>query len=453
MSEHDEQRPMTRRERRLREMGQSPETQPVEILQPDPEMETEPTPTSEPAPAPQTEQTQVEISPYNEDGSLRTRAEMRALRAQADQAAPAAAEPDPEPTPQPEPEPAVDDVPPTQPFTIGDLIEAEAGAEETPFEEVVDPTAQPTESMQPEPAEADPVEPEPAPDPEPEPAEPKPKRFGWRRSKRAEAAAAAEAEVAEPAVETEAVADAQHVETPKAAEEIEEADVEVDVIEAAPAEEPAVDVAPIFDEIPEAEPVTDADAQPQASEKTEYSFPDIQPPEEWRSVFDDPVSRSVGDSNEKGDFDSLIERAVAQEGSAGSSNTAALIMPSSHDDTGGLTGPLGATGDLFVTGSIELPKSLAETGGHSEIHDSIKLTPVVPRAATELPSPPAAADGPTPMAAKSAVSARMSSSEPLVGAPRKDSSKLPLILTLTGGGMLIVVAGIGVWAWQSGVFG
>src|SRR5690606_24916676 len=109
--------------------------------------------------------------------------------------------------------------------------------------------------------------------------------------------------------------------------------------------------------------------------KESYSFPDIQPPEEWRSVFDDPASRVVPEQGSGGDFDDLISRAVAQEGATGTTNTSALILPSMPDDTGGLSGPIGATGELYVTGSIDLPKSLGETGGHASIHDSIELDP------------------------------------------------------------------------------
>src|SRR5699024_2221705 len=104
-----------------------------------------------------------------------------------------------------------------------------------------------------------------------------------------------------------------------------------------------------------------------------YTFPDIQPLSVDRPVFDDPQNRSVGteDAPTGTGFDDMIERAVADENTNVHSGTSSLILPevpSSED----LSGPLGGTGELFVTGSIELPKSIGETGGHSRLQESIE---------------------------------------------------------------------------------
>jgi hypothetical protein len=204
-------------------------------------------------------------------------------------------------------------------------------------------------------------------------------------------------------------------------------------------------------------PAPQATPEPQAPEANApkpYSFPDIVPPEEWRSVFDDNSSRATPlpttRNEEPGDFDDLISRAVAQEGAAGTSNTSALILPGVPDETGGLAGPLGSTGELYVTGSIELPKSLGETGGHSALHDSIEIDPVV---GVEPPVQAMTGDpGPVPVSAKSAVSARVPSGAPIVAKPTKEGSKLPLVLAITGGGLVVVVVGFGVWAVATGAF-
>lgn len=465
MSEHDEQRPMTRRERRMREMGLLTEEQPtVTVEAADTAAETEVTeppaaavPEDQPAAQdPPAEQT--EISPYNEDGTLRTRAEMRALRAQAE-AEEAEAE-----------EAQVDDAAPTQQFTVSDLIEAEASAEETSFEELVEEAVVEEAVVEEVSVEEDSVEevsveevalesveevpevPEAAPE-----ADPQPKRFGWRRGKRDRQEAAAEAPVEEAADQPTEALETHEASAPET--------------EAGEETEHMVDVAPIFDEIPDAKPdvlpdggvapeaavpVADPDEEEAQATKAEYSFPDIQPPEEWRSVFDDPGSRRPGDPEEassEADFDALIERAVAQEGTTASTGASALIMPSNGDDTGGLAGPLGTTGELFVTGSIELPQALAETGGHTDVHDSLRIEPVVTEGDHGYAASDTDVSGPAPVAAKSAVSARMPSDMPFVAAHSKETSKLPLILSLTGGGLLIVVIGLGVWAWQSGALG
>lgn len=188
------------------------------------------------------------------------------------------------------------------------------------------------------------------------------------------------------------------------------------------------------------------------AESEGYSFPDIQPPEEWRSVFDDPSRGPASADEPTGDFDDLISRAVAQEGSTGSTGASALILPSHPEDTGGIAGPLGSTGELFVTGSIELPKSLGETGGHAAIHDSIELEPFLTGEQPGAISQPQAG-GPTPVSALSAVSARRRPEIPVVAEPTKDRSKLPIILALTGGGLLVLLAGAAVYAASQGLFG
>ena len=193
-------------------------------------------------------------------------------------------------------------------------------------------------------------------------------------------------------------------------------------------------------------------ANPQ--ERESYSFPDIAPPEEWRSVFDDPSGREFQNESEQnpesGDFDDLISRAVAQEGSTGGTGSSALILPTMPEDTGGLTGPLGATGDLYVTGSLKLPKSLGETGGHSALHDSIEMDPIT---GDQVPPRDEANEGPAPVSARHAVSARVDSSIPVVAKPTREKSKLPLVLSLTGGGLLVVVVGLGAWGASNGFFG
>ncbi|GAB2558996.1 hypothetical protein [Leucobacter ruminantium] len=526
MSEHDEQRPMTRRERRMREMAETGALDLSEALQEQqtaeaatPEAATTQSEGAEPTPAEAPEVGEIEISPFNEDGTPRSRREMRQLREaalaerEAAQAAvPADAEAAPEasaeapeapaeaqaskteapveaviaesvpeqdsaeteaadapsdadaaadaehreqgaglfddgetavPAPpvsavrssaQPEAPVDVPDfdtlmAPPTEPFSVEELREAEqtGSGEDTGLTEDGEGSA----------AAAEPV-----------PAE-KPKRRFWQRNK---SEAASEPADAEPEGSDAPVATEQSAQPEPAQPEPASASAEPAPERPEPHAEIAPETAAIPAEVPEAvQP--DPSPQSQDSAQPKYSFPDIQPPEEWRSVFDDPSARSVPEQGAEagGDFDDLISRAVAQEGATGSS-TSALILPSMPEDTGGLTGPLGATGELYVTGSIELSRSISETGGHSALHDSLKFEPVTMPVADE-PAPPAAEEGgPTPVAAKHAVSARMPSGVPVVAKPTKEKSKLPLILTLSGGGLLAAIIGLGVWGAMNGMF-
>ncbi|MEV8338018.1 hypothetical protein [Leucobacter sp. NPDC077196] len=582
MSEQDEQRPLTRRERRMRDLGETGAMDLSEIVG-DGDAPTSAVPAAAPAP-----ESPIEISPFHEDGTPRSRREMRQLRdealaaqgrAAADSAEVAVTEPEgagaaagenlPGPdttvsepldasgpetaadgTETPAPAPAQDEPdfdtlmsPPTEPFTVEELREAEA-MDEKDSADPAPPESQATEVSATEvsatevsaPDESAPEESaseESAPGPasasdefgEPAaseaPAKPK-RRFPWQRSKqsgeageadgaetgevaggRAEASSEPETEPAreaEPVIEPEPiVADETAVDVDSAAETAPEAEpepvIEAELVEAEPAppveaETTVLEAAQpeVPSEAPEDLPVAPpetvalptqaADDEPSSSVAQEgaelkpattdgpreqgganpqhresYSFPDIAPPEEWRSVFDDPSGRqfpNTGETPQSGDFDDLISRAVAQEGSTGSTGTSALILPTMPEDTGGLTGPLGATGDLYVTGSLKLPRSLGETGGHSALHDSIEMHPIT---GDQMPQRDEGNEGPAPVSARHAVSARVDSGIPVVAKPTREKSKLPLVLSLTGGGLLVVVVGLGAWGASNGFFG
>ncbi len=181
-----------------------------------------------------------------------------------------------------------------------------------------------------------------------------------------------------------------------------------------------------------------------------YSFPDITPLDEGGSVFDDPAVRVSGTAPAQGgDFDDLISRAVAQEGAASPTNASALILPD-MGHTGQLSGPLGETGELFITGSIELPKSLGETGGHSALLDSVQGDPDE-FALGEAPASNRDSGIIARVWAARAVRAR-STAASVVAAPEKEKSRLPIALIATGGGLLVVIAGLGIWAAATGFF-
>ena len=563
MSEQDEQRPLTRRERRMRELEETGAMDLSEATGDD-----SAAPVASPA-QPATE-ADIEISPFHEDGTPRSRREMRQLREEAlaalhgshagapesepeqepeapsapasdsavptaetaepaaepetivaepiseDRSSAAAEEPaivaepiddaaDPEapegsaaeaefpaPVPAvrpdadaaedeaPAPEPDFDTLmsPPTEPFTVEELREAEASGDDdaTGFTE----SAVADADEVPEAGADAPVE-------EEAPAKAK-RRFPWQRSKAAadspdgadnaadavveddaQEAGAAEGTPAEPAT-TVLEAQAPGSTTADAAETT-VLDAQAtpvvptvpspDAPEDLPTAAPETVALPVHDEAPsahdpEAPAAPGADTHSGAAspdQRTSYSFPDIAPPEEWRSVFDDPAGRQFptpGQGGSDGDFDDLISRAVAQEGSTGGTGASALILPTMPEDTGGLTGPLGATGDLYVTGSLKLPKSLGETGGHSALHDSIEMDPIT---GDQIPETHSSGEGPAPVSARHAVSARVDSGMPVVAKPAREKSKLPLILSLTGGGLLVVVVGLGAWGASNGFFG
>ena len=158
-------------------------------------------------------------------------------------------------------------------------------------------------------------------------------------------------------------------------------------------------------------------------------------------------------SEARGDdgFDALITRAVAQEGAASSSNTSALILPA-MPDTDRLSGPIGETGEILFTGSISLPQSLGETGSHSALHDLAEHEhdPLDELGLSEATIP---ANGHmAPVSAVRAVSAQAGTGA-MVSEAVKDKSKMPVVLISVGGALVVVAAGLIVWAAVSGLFG
>lgn len=184
-----------------------------------------------------------------------------------------------------------------------------------------------------------------------------------------------------------------------------------------------------------------------------YSFPDIAPLDDHVSVFDDPAQRTAGGAAPEqgrpaGDFDDLISRAVAQESATTTTNGSALILPV-LPDTGDLSGPLGGTGELFVTGSISLPKSVGETGGHMPLADAGDADRLEDLGYDAVP---ATSNPILPVSAKRAVSA-MNGSDAVVKQETKEKSKLPVVLIATGGGLVLAVGALVIWGAVSGMFG
>ncbi|GAA2829792.1 hypothetical protein FB468_0319 [Leucobacter komagatae] len=473
MSEQEHERPLTRREMRLREQAEREGVDSIEdIVASEEAAAAEGAVVAEPSAV---DLGSIEIDPLNPDGTPRTRREMRELREAAAAELLAAQRDEDQADEDPVEEPASDvgkadateadaaeaDTPealltpddsygaPTEALSLEDL--PQAGASEAAEGEVEPELDAPTEAFTLE-EMLDAAEPKsPTGD-----AEAVANLFATEPN----AIIDVDADIADideaEAVEAEAVEVVETVEPVEAAEPVEEPVVEV--VEEIDVELVAEDLNASAIEV-EAEAEVEADEEADRDAGTDtgtdtagYSFPDIQPPEEWRSVFDDPSrAANISAPGDSGDFDDLISRAVAQEGSTGGTGASALILPSHPGDTGGLTGPLGATGELFVTGSIELPKSMGETGGHSGIHDSIDFDPFL---SGEAPGSIASSteSGPMPVSALSAVSARRRPEVPVVAEPTKDRSKMPLILALSGGGLIVVVIGVVVFAATQGFF-
>ena len=434
MSEQDNEQPLTRREMRMREQAERASVESTD----------ESAATAAAAAEAASEEdvidtSSIEIDPLNPDGTPRTRREMRELReaaiaellAEREAAAGDAEEPAEAAAVPADPDADADSYgAPTEALSLEDLPAAEAAEDELDapteaftLEDILD-AAEPTSPT----GDAEAVA----------------SLFATGESEAIDAEdVAGDSEPVEPEADlADADADAE-------AEVALDEDLVAEDLDAS-AVVPDADAVAAEDEepkLPEAEGAEDT-----GTDTAGYSFPDIQPPEEWRSVFDDPSrAATINAPGDSGDFDDLISRAVAQEGSTGGTGASALILPTHPGDTGSLTGPLGATGELYVTGSIELPKSMGETGGHSGIHDSIEFDQFL-TGETEDAITSTSESGPMPVSAMNAVSARRRPEVPVVAEPTKDRSKVPLILALSGGGLIVVVVGGVVWAASQGLF-
>lgn len=138
-------------------------------------------------------------------------------------------------------------------------------------------------------------------------------------------------------------------------------------------------------------------------------------------------------------FTGLLGRSV--QGSHGSSS--ALILP--NDPQPDFTQALSANGDIFITGSMNLSRSLSTTGASSELYDS----PEIDRLYEASQDEPAA--GVAPVRASKAVSGGTHDRR-LVGGRRGRGNILPTVLAIVAGVMAVGVVTLLVGSWVLKLF-
>ncbi|MFZ7088149.1 hypothetical protein [Curtobacterium sp. RRHDQ10] len=110
--------------------------------------------------------------------------------------------------------------------------------------------------------------------------------------------------------------------------------------------------------------------------------------------------------------------------------TNALIMPNSA--LSDVTGALNATGEVIITGSIDLPKALASTGSHTPI-DGAEVDRLLEQQDADGPSSDA-----SPVRASRAVSSHTSTRAVVLAAAMPKQSRLPTVLAYGAAGLGVV---------------
>ena len=125
---------------------------------------------------------------------------------------------------------------------------------------------------------------------------------------------------------------------------------------------------------------------------------------------------------------------------SGAITTNALVIPSLPSEE--LLRPLGATGEILITGSIDLPRSMGATGAHPARYDHSDVDALLEADDREDAHPESA-----PVRAIRAVSTHTSTRGVMDARKPKGNSRLPIILGVTGavlvvGIVALVVAGM-----------
>ncbi|WP_412147813.1 hypothetical protein [Curtobacterium flaccumfaciens] len=177
-------------------------------------------------------------------------------------------------------------------------------------------------------------------------------------------------------------------------------------------------------EVPLPEPATEAPKVPAALQRPTE-------PKPVTTAFAPPAghwSQQAHDSN-----DSEVHDAETGTRRVAVTNTNAIILPNSA--LADPTGALNATGEVILTGSIDLPASLSSTGSHRPI-DGAEVDRLLEQQ-DEQPDTDA-----SPVRASRAVSSHTSTRQVVLAAAKPKESRTPLILGVTVGAVGLAAAGV-----------
>jgi hypothetical protein len=139
-------------------------------------------------------------------------------------------------------------------------------------------------------------------------------------------------------------------------------------------------------------------------------------------------------------YESTINRTIG----SGTATTNALVLPSIPEQ--GITGPLTSTGEVMLTGSIDLPRSLASTGSSAQIDDD-GFDRLFDANDHEISSTDSA-----PVRAIRAVSTHNSNGHGVTHTQKPKGTRMLTVLIVSAVAMAVVAVGLLVVAFATGVF-
>jgi hypothetical protein len=139
-------------------------------------------------------------------------------------------------------------------------------------------------------------------------------------------------------------------------------------------------------------------------------------------------------------FDDLLSR--SSSGSVGTPNALIIAQASS----GSIVAPVNATGEVLITGTLNLPEGLGSNGHAPGAADGKEADAVLIDG--EIP----AHSSPTPIAASAAISTVKNSGEIIKPPAPERGSKLMMSLAITAGVLALALVGVLILAFVTGVF-
>ncbi|TDN92788.1 hypothetical protein [Microbacterium sp. BK668] len=241
---------------------------------------------------------------------------------------------------------------------------------------------------------------------------------------------------------TPVVDDVESGSAPVIDEVVEAEAIEAEPVEDEPAEaagEPSADAGEV-ELVAEAAPARDAVEPGSADAKgeEEHEAPRVVDPGFGAALLagETPAGETLPPS-----FDDLIARS-----SSGSVATPNALILSQPPDGGPIVAPVTATGEVLITGTLNLPEGLGSTGHAPGTADGKEVDTVLVDG--ELP----AHSSPTPIAASAAVSTTKTPGEIIKPPAPEKGGRLMLTLAITAGVLALALVGVLILAFVTGVF-